>query len=178
MEGCPGRTNTHLLLDRARLAVAKKRAGATREEKLKNLMTNHSMVFVGMFDEAFSDIAESMTAAMERGGAGTAGGRGGAAPKIKSQIALAFSEIREEMDLRWPQNDAVFKRYVSGPAFDEGIRIVESYDFGRPKLTEKLSDEVLASYIFLAKGGDKKLGSMLKELSEWQARVPNPPWAG
>jgi hypothetical protein len=71
----------------------------------------------------------------------------------------------------------VFKQYISSPAFDRGIEIVEAYDFGRPRLTEKLSDEALASYVFLVQSGNTEIGRMFKELAEWQSGLPEPPWA-
>jgi hypothetical protein len=172
-------------------------SGLTRDEKLENLIMNHSMVFMGMFEEAFSALAEKMTEALAVGAAAVAGalsegapsgsGASGAADagkkpgdeiplEVRIQIEDAFSGIREEMSSQWPKDASVFKRYVSSPAFDKGLEIVERYDFARPKLTEKLSDEVLASYVFLLQSGDKGLGRMFKELADWQASLPKPPW--
>ncbi len=151
---------------------------------------NHSMIFMAMFEEAFSTIAEKMTEAMTMGGgamadalAGSSGTSGvqrkvkeEVAPEVRRQIGSAFSGIREEIAEQWPKNESVFKQYISGPAFDRGVEIVERYDFGRPKLTEKLSDEVLASYVFLVQSGNAEIGKMFKELAEWQAALPTPPW--
>ena len=61
--------------------------------------------------------------------------------------------------------------------FDKGVAIVESYDFHRPRLTERLSDETLASYVFLLKGGDAQASKMFRELADWQKKLPRPPWA-
>jgi hypothetical protein len=176
--------------------VVSKPSPPTREEKLQNLIMNHSMIFMGMFEEALSTLAEKMTEALAVGASamadvlagGTSGSKSSAAavskkvqreitPEVRAQIEQVFSGIREEMASQWPKNASVFKRYISSPAFDKGIKIVEGYDFGRPKLTEKLSDEVLASYVFLVQSGDAKIGKMFKELSEWQSGLPKPPWA-
>jgi hypothetical protein len=175
-----------------------KESAPTRDEKLENLIMNHSMIFIGMFDEAFSMIAEKMTEAMEAGAVAMAealgaeeaprpvepksGGSGKKneteiSPQVRGQIGQVFSEIREEMASQWPKNPHVFTQYISSPAFDEGIEIVEKYDFGRPKLTEKLSDDVLASYVFLVQSGDAKVARMFGELKEWQSGLPKPPWA-
>jgi hypothetical protein len=168
--------------------------GPTRDEKLENLMMNHSMIFMGMFEEAFSTIAERMTEFMAEGGAAMAEALGGGPsvpeepgaaakpkhelpPEVRAQIGHVFSGIREEITSQWPKNASVFKQYVAGPSFDKGIEIVERHDFGRPRLTEKLTDEVLASYVFLVQSGDAKMGRMLKELAEWQSGLPKPPWA-
>ena len=179
--------------------MAEKGTALTRDEKLENLIMNHSMIFMGMFEDAFSAIAEKMTEVVSAGAAAIAEALGAGtpsapedsqtagvgkkiekeiSPQVRSQIGQVFSEIREEMASQWPKNPRVFTQYISNPAFDKGIEIVEKYDFGRPRLTEKLSDEVLASYVFLAQSGDAKIGKMFKELSEWQSGLPKPPWAG
>jgi hypothetical protein len=178
--------------------MVKRRANPTKDEKLENLIMNHSMIFMGMFEEAFANIADKMTEVLAKGGAaiaealgagtpsgseepGAAAGKklkDGLAPEVRTQIGHVLSGIREEMASQWPKNASVVKQYVSSPAFDKGIEIVERYDFGRPRLTEKLSDEVLASYVFLVQSGDTEIGRMFKELAEWQAGLPKPPWAG
>ena len=177
--------------------MVKQAASPSRDEKLENLIKNHSMILMGMFEEAFSTIAEKMTDVMAAGTAamaealgGASGGsegsgannvtkklKGGLAPEVRMQLGHIFSEIREEMESQWPKNASVFKQYISSPAFDKGIKIVEKYDFGRPRLTEELSDEVLASYVFLVQSGNAEIGKMFKELSEWQSGLPKPPWA-
>lgn len=175
--------------------MVKRGPASSRDEKLENLIANHTMIFMGMFEEAFSALAEQMTAALSEGAGAIADvlARGSTSepegtgawkklkdeitPAVRAEIGNLFSGIREEMSSQWPKDPAVFKRYISSPAFDEGIEIVKRYDFQRPKLTEKLSDEVLASYVFLLQSGDKELGRMFKELTEWQAALPKPPWA-
>jgi len=170
--------------------VTKRGHGPTRDEKLENLMLNHSMIFMGLFEEAFSSLAEKMTEAMPVGAgaiadalAGSSGTSGAErkvqkemAPEVRTQIGQAFSGIREEVAEQWPKNASAFTKYISAPAFDKGIEIVEGYDFGRPKLTEKLSDEVLASYVFLVQSGNPEIGKMFKELADWQVALPAPPW--
>ena len=171
--------------------------GLTREEKLENLIMNHSMVYMGIFEEALSTLAERLTeaSAMVTGvvegaftkgapsGSGASGAPGaGRKPmdeiplEVRIQIEDVFSGIREEVSSRWPKDAGVIKRYVSSPAFDKGLEIAERYDFARPKLTERLSDEVLASYVFLLQSGDKELSRMFKELADWRAGLPKSPW--
>lgn len=144
---------------------------------------------MGMFEEAVSEVAEKLTEVVAGGAGAVTGALGspspaemekqlkGLPPEARAQLVDVFSDMREEVESQWPKDPEVFRRYVSSPAFDEGIAIVGRYDFGRPRLTEKLTDEVLASYVFLLKGGDPKLTKMFKELSEWQRTLPKPPWA-
>ena len=189
--------NTHLRSEGEPVAVVDQRSSLIRDDKLENLIMNHSMIFMGMFEEAFATIADKMTEVLAKGSAAMAEALGGVssgskgsgtvdagkklknelAPEVRTQIGQVFSEIREEMASQWPKNARVFKQYVSSPAFDKGIEIVEKFDFGRPKLTEKLTDEILASYVFLVQSGDAEIGKMFKELAEWQSGLPKPPWA-
>jgi hypothetical protein len=179
--------------------VATKIEGSSsRDEKLENLIVNHSMIVMGMFEEAFFEIAERMTrTALTPSGEPTraedsmAGSRAPESPPpvgagevagealaidITIQLEYLFAELREEASSELPKDPADFARYVSSPLFDEGISIVERYDFGRPKLTEMLTDEVLASYVFLLQSGDARLESMIRELSDWRRRLPRPQW--
>lgn len=129
---------------------------------------NYSMIFMGMFEEPLLAIAEEMTQAAPKGQV---------TPAVRAEIESIFSSIREEMSSQWPKEASAFKRYVSNPAFDKGVEVVERHDFGRPRLTEKLSDEVLASYVFLLQSGDKEMGGMFRELAEWRGSLPKAPWS-
>jgi hypothetical protein len=122
---------------------------------------------MGAFEEEFEVLADMMSGSSSKSGADQA----------RMRIEQLVGDMREEVASQWPKNPRVFKEYVSRKAFDKGIAIAERHDLHRPKLTEKLSDAVLASYIFLLRGGDRDLGKMFKELSEWQSRLPRPPWA-
>jgi len=149
-----------------------------RDQKLENLITNHTMIMTGVVDESFSFIADKLSEASGKGEADPAGGRPGViSPEVIAQIGQVFSEIREDTASQLPKNASVFAQYISSQAFDRGIEIVERYDFRRPRLTERLSDLVLASYVVLLQSGDKELGNMFKELEDWQRGLPKPPWA-
>lgn len=163
----------------------------SRDQKVENLIRNHSMVVMGMFEEAFEDVADKLTEAMDASLAAASeatpsalGAAKGPAPKVPSmsprvrmEIGGVLSEMRDEMASHWPKSPKVLKEYLSNPALDEGIKIVEAYDFHRPRLTDELTDEVLASYVFLLKGGDRDATKMFKQLSDWQRGLPKPPWA-
>jgi len=162
--------------------MAKRRTVSAREVRLENLLTNHSMVYMGMFDEALTSLAERIaeepSASRRLRASASNNAKHEVAPELRAQIAEVFSGIREEASSERPPDPRAFKRYASGQAFDRGLEIVEKHDFGRPKLTERLSDDVLASYVFLLLSGDEELGKMFKEISEWKAGLPKPPWAG
>jgi hypothetical protein len=161
--------------------MARRRGALTREEKLENVITNHSLIFMGMFEEGLTALAERIADPSSGArGSRSAGSKpkDELAPEVRAQIADVFSSMREEGPSELTGDARAFKRYVSGPAFDKGLEIVEKYDFGRPKLTERLTDDVLASYVFLLLSGDGELSRMFKEIAEWKAGLPEPPWAG
>ena len=116
----------------------------TRDEKLENLIMDHSMIFMGMFEEAFTNIADTMTAVLASSSAMIAEALGSSepgsadagkkvkdqiTPEVRNQIVQVFSGIRKEMASQWPKNANLFKQYISSPDFDEGIEIVEKYRF-------------------------------------------------
>jgi hypothetical protein len=168
-----------------------------REEKAMNLMMNHAIIFTSMFEGVFTEVAVKMSEVMVGMGdmiadamsPGTSEVSEGTAvakrrvekvkpetgPQVSGGIKQAFSGIRKEMSAKMAENDAEFGAYFADPDFDRGIAIVERYDFGLPKLTEKLSDEDLASYVVLLKSGDARLGEMFQELGHWQESMPKPP---
>jgi hypothetical protein len=168
----------------------------TRDERAANLMTNYAMLFASLFEGAFADIAVKMSEATVGMGEaiadamskGLSEGSGGSEmvkrtkkagpeirPDVSGQIKKMFSGIRDEVSSKMSENAPELKAYLANPAFDQGIAIVEKYDFGRPKFTERLSDEDLASYLVLLKSGDEALGKMFTELGQWQESLPNPP---
>jgi len=174
--------------------MASRSNGQARDEELENLIKNYSMIFMGMFEEAFGELSEKMSEVMAFGTSAIAEALGASvsaqresdkisesskdeiAPEIRNQIRQMFKGFREDMDAQWPKDSEVFKQFISDPKFDKGIEIVKEYDFGLARLTEKVSDEALASYILLLKNGNEDLDKMFKELSEWQATLPKPPW--
>jgi len=169
----------------------------TRDELVTNLLTNMVMIFASMFEQTFAGLATEMsklTAGMSEvmgnamveglSGSGedreavrkaTAKSAAEMHPKISSGIKEMFSEIRKEISSKMPGDTPELRSYLVDPTLNKGIRIVADYDFGRPKLTERLSDEELASYLVLLKSGDQKVGKMFKELGEWQETLPRPP---
>lgn len=160
--------------------MAKRRPLPAREEKLRNLLTNYSAIFMGVFEEPLTALVDMMADAPSSpaGSGRSAKSREVITPQARALISDVASELRQEASSGLTRDPRAFKRYVSGAAFDRGLQIVEEHDFGRPRLTESLSDDVLASYIFLLLSGDKDLTRMFRDIAEWKAGLPEPPWAG
>lgn len=167
-------------------------SGTTRDEKAGNLALNYPMIMMAAVGDVFADLASGMAEAVVAGTEAVAQGladtlsdapeakrekikvapAGDAGAQASKKARQAFDEIRTEMREEFGKNKRSFKQFIKNPAFDEGIKIVEGYDFGIPRLTENLSDGDLESYVVLLKKGDPQFGEMLQKLSQWQETVP------
>jgi len=170
----------------------------TRDEKVVNLMTNYTMLFASMFEDVFADLVAKMAEVTVGMGDAIAGAMseglsGGShegpaakmpkekvkpeiAPQASEEIKKMFAGLRDQVSSKMHEDSPEFRAYLKNPAFDQGIAIVEKYDFGRPRITEKLGDGDLTSYLLLLKSGDETLGKMFGELSQWQEGLPKPPF--
>jgi hypothetical protein len=156
-----------------------------RDEKVENLLINFSMLVMGMLEGAFATMASGMAEAMTGSAAAMADALGGpeaskstrspelkkAGTQVSAKIKETFAELRREVTADFT-SDPKFKEFIRDPSFDEGVKIVESYDLGLPRLTEKLSDADLSAYTAKLTSGDKMFGEMMEELSKWQKRTP------
>ena len=160
----------------------------TRDEKVENLITNLSMIMTGMFEGVFAAIAaglaaalaktvEGLTEAVDSTDQGSARRRrkllavdpvSEADPKVRE----VFSRLRKEVAEGFSHRNRSFKEFIKDPAFDEGVRIVESHNPWLPRLTEPLSDADLAAYVALMQNGDPEVVRMMQELGEWQKTTP------
>lgn len=134
-------------------------ARASRDDKIRNLLLNQSVIFMGLFEEALADVGDRLAETKDVSGS------------ARNLVSELLSEIREEALAQIPSPPEL-ERHVADPAFDEGIEIAERYDLNLPRLTESLDDMTLASYIFLLKGGNPDATRMLRELQDWQKRLP------
>lgn len=158
--------------------MAKRRAVSAREERLRNLLTNYSAIFMGVFEEPLTALIDTMAVAPSSPHSGPAAKlRDAITPQARAMLSDLASELLEEASSNLPRDPRAFKRYVSGAAFDRGLEIVEEHDFGRPRITERLSDEVLTSYVFLLLSGDRELTRMFRDIAGWKAGLPEPPSA-
>ena len=64
---------------------------------------------------------------------------------------------------------------LSDPAFDDGPKIIEKYDFKLPKLTQELDDNALAHYSQLLVSEDPRFAKMFRELTKWINSLPKLP---
>ncbi|MDA4125456.1 MAG: hypothetical protein OK438_08460 [Thaumarchaeota archaeon] len=175
--------------------MSEKKGALTRDEKAANLVLNYSMILVAVFEHMFANIASSMSEALVKGSAAMAEameeGLGGpphgkedraaaeslseqAKTRTSAEVKKAFAEMREKARSEIRLDDKSLKKLIRDLAFDKGIEIVERYELGLPKLTERLSDEDFVAYLGLFKNSDPRLVKISEELTEWRKSVPDP----
>ncbi|HKT21780.1 MAG TPA: hypothetical protein VJR06_04045, partial [Nitrososphaerales archaeon] len=128
-------------------------AGLTRDEKVENLVMNFSMIMMGMFEGAFTALAAGMAEAMEGAADAMAEaldgkkparrGRGDAKAEVERNVKVVFAKLRDEAYSNIDGKEEEFRRFIKDRSFDEGVKIVESHDLHRPRLTERLTDSDL-----------------------------------
>ena len=163
------------------------KAETSREAQLENIMLNQSVIFISTFMQGFGEAFQKLASAMAVGVAGAVGsfqspeaakkmGDDVAAKmqkidipeELKKEIMKSKTEIKAQMNAR----RAELSKALSDPVFDEGIKIVNSYDFkGLPRINEELSDEQTAAYMVLFRNLDPQFTKMFKELTAWQEKA-------
>jgi hypothetical protein len=167
-------------------AVPAQRPELTRDEKVENLLINFSMLIIGMFEgaltamaegltDALTKTAESITEALDSKG-DSSSSKTPASPdpesEVHAKVKEVFSRLRREVTEGFSNKDRSFTKFIQDPAFDTGVRIVESHRFKLPRLTEHLTDSDLAGYMTLIQEGNGEVAKMMQELEEWQRTTP------
>ncbi len=154
----------------------------TRDEKVENLVLNFSMIMMGMFEGAFAALAAGMAETLSKTADALTEALDGSTPAKKapanvgqeanSKVKEVFSGLRKEVAEGFASKKGSFKSFIRDPAFDEGVRIVESHRLKVPRLTEPLSDSDLSEYASLIQREDPGVTKLMQELGEWQKTTP------
>jgi len=162
------------------------REGPTRDEKVENLVTNFSMIMMGMFEGVFAAMASGLASALTKTAeALTDSFEGSDAPHkkpmpsapdpyadVRTKVKEAFAGLRKEVAEGFSRKDESFRSFIKDPSFDRGVEIVESHHLKLPPLTTSLSDDDLAEYVVLIQNGDPEMAQMMQELGDWQKTTP------
>jgi hypothetical protein len=159
--------------------------GASRDQKVENLLFNFSMIMLGMFEGVFAAMAEGMATALSKTAEALTDaldpsgkppslrkGEPDMAAEVNAKLKGVFSGLRKEVAEGFTGGSKPFKEFIRDPAFDEGVRIVEGHKLKLPPLTSSLTDSELAGYVEMIQGGDPEMAKMMSELAEWQKKTP------
>ena len=148
----------------------------SRDEKVENLVTNFSMIMMGMFEGVFSAMAAGLAEAMSGMAEALSGDHSAISKSQKAQMDAklrdVFAGLRKEVSEGFANKNEQFRTFIKDPSFDDGVGIVEGNDVGLPKLTEHLTDADLARYVILLQKEDPNLAKLMSELGEWQKTTP------
>ena len=151
-------------------------AQLSRDEKVENLVTNFSMIMMGIFEGVFTAMAAGLADAMAGAAEAISGNPNVVTRSEKAQMDAKLRDVfggqRKEVSEGFANKNEKFRQFINDPAFDRGVDIVEGNDVGLPRLTEHLTDEDLARYVVLIQKEDPKLAKMMAELGEWQKTTP------
>ena len=157
----------------------------TREDKVMNAMINTSVILMSTMMGAFTQVMVSATGAMAQGMAQAMGGKEAGnqvnhevtqkLPEADQKMKEMISDIRKNIYAQMAQKKKELAPLLSDPAFEEGPRIIEKYDFKLPRLTEELDDNALTHYSQLIANEDPGFAKMFGELAQWLNSLPKPP---
>ncbi len=158
----------------------------SRDDKVENLVFNFSMIMMGMFEGVFAAMAAGMATALSKtadalteaidSGSGSPHAHKPQATDVDAEVNAkvkdVFAGLRKEVAEGFSHKDKSFKTFIKDPAFDDGVRIVESHRLKLPRLTESLTDSDLVSYVDLIQNGDPDMTKLMQDLGEWQKTTP------
>ena len=153
-----------------------------RESKIMNTVINTSIILMITLMGGFSELMVGVTGAFASSMAEAVGGQE-AGEKVRSEINQKLPEVTDEMKnmlsdmrkdiyLQMKEKRMEMKPFLSDKIFDKGPLLVESYDFGIPKLTLQLDDAALAQYTYLLISEDGTFAKLFGELGDWMKSLP------
>ncbi|MDD1768316.1 MAG: DUF2299 family protein [Methanomassiliicoccales archaeon] len=153
-----------------------------RTQRVMNAITNTSIILMSTLMGGFTQVMMETTGAVASEMAGTMGGEEARdqvdkefeekLPEAYEKVKAMISDVRGDIYAQLGQKRKEIEPLISDPVFDLGPKIVDSYDFGLPKLIEELDDDTLARYTQLLIGEDPSFTEMFKELANWMNTLP------
>jgi hypothetical protein len=154
-----------------------------RETKILNIVCNTTILLLSMMTEAISGIFSSMSKEMVN--AFTTGF--GAPEDTRGEINEKTKDVQQEIPKQMREQVLSVKADIAAQLkekkeqiipiladkkFDEGIAIVERYEFGLPRLSCELDERALLGYLALMQQNNEQFTKMFQELLEWMKNVP------
>lgn len=160
-------------------------AGPERARKIMNTMMNTSIILMITLLDGFAQTMLEATGVMAAGMAEAVGGEESGEevaneleqriPEAKEQMKAMISEVRKDIYEQMDRKKGEIEPMLADKAFDAGPEIVDIYEFGLPKLTEELDDDIIAQYAQLLVQEDRYFTEMFGELTKWINTLPQLP---
>jgi len=154
-----------------------------RETKILNVMCNISILLMSLTTEAFSDIftkrSKEMVNAITTGlstSASNVNENHGTTDNIQDELSKQIREqllaMKVDINAQLREKKEKFVSIIADRRFDEGIAIVERYNFNLPKLSCDLDEHLLLGYLTLLQENNEQFTKMFQELLEWMKDLP------
>jgi Spy/CpxP family protein refolding chaperone len=155
-----------------------------RETKIMNAIVNTSIILMSTLMGGFSEVMTKASDAMASGMAEAFGGEKTGEevhqemqqkmPEVNDKMKAMMSDLRKDIYSQIEKKRKEIEPFLANPVFDEGLKKIEQYDFGVPKLTEELDDDALAKYNQLLVSEDPAFAQLFTALAEWIKKLPAP----
>jgi uncharacterized membrane protein len=156
-----------------------------RERKIMNTLLNTSVILMGTLMGGFSELMVNATGEMASGMAEVFSGEEAGneirrevkqkLPEVTKEMRAMMSDMRKDIYAQMEQKQKEISPFLADPVFDEGLRKVDSYDFGIPKLSMELDDDTLAQYTYLLVSEDATFAEFFQGLTDWMNSLPSLP---
>ena len=102
----------------------------------------------------------------------------GETEKIQNELPKQMREqllaMKTDITTQMREKKEKFESIITDRRFDEGIAIVERYNFNLPKLSCDLDERSLLGYLALLQENNEQFTKMFQELLEWMKDLPQP----
>jgi hypothetical protein len=156
-----------------------------RETKIMNVICNTTILLMSIMTEAFSSIftklSKDMITAITTGldaPVDTINEIHGETTNIQyalpKQIREQLLAMKVDVTAQMKEKKEKFTSLIGDKRFDEGIAIVERYNFNLPKLSCDLDERSLLGYMALLQHNNEQFTKMFQELLDWMKDLPQP----
>ncbi len=156
-----------------------------RETKILNVICNTSILLMSLMTEAFTDVftklSKEMITAITTGmdtPISTIKKIHGETEKIQHEFPKQMREqlfaMKTDITAQLREKKEKLASIIMDGKFDEGIAIVERYNFNFPKLTCDLDERSILGYLVLLQENNEQFTKMFQELLEWMKDLPQP----
>ena len=154
-----------------------------RETKILNVICNTTILLMSIMTEAltgiFTKLSKEMIAAINTGldtPADTIKEIRGETNNIQSELPKQIREqllaMKIDVTTQMKEKKEKFASLIADKRFDEGIAIVERYNFNLPQLSCDLDERSLLGYMTLLQQNNEQFTKMFQELLEWMKDLP------
>jgi hypothetical protein len=156
-----------------------------RETKILNVICNTTILLMSIMTEAltsaFTELSKEMITTITTGldaSADTVKKIHDETDNIQNEFPKQMREqllgMKVEITAQLSEKKEKFASILADGRFDEGIAIVERYNFNLPNLSCDLDERSLLMYFALLQENNEQFTKMFQELVEWMKNLPQP----